>query len=63
MQGLVNAIIAPSDQNVVRPTIFQPSVSHWLALANSQSGRQLFDLVGTRPTALAPVVMAIWKAG
>lgn len=62
MQGIVNAIIAPNNQNVARPTIFQPSVSHWLALANEQSGRQLFDLGNVQPTALAPVVMAIWES-
>lgn len=62
MQGIVNAIIAPNNQNVERPTIFSPSVSHWLALANFQSGRQLFDLANTQGTALAPVVMAIWES-
>ncbi|MGQ9887351.1 MAG: extracellular solute-binding protein [Aggregatilineales bacterium] len=62
MQGIVNAIIAPNNQNVERPTIFNPSVSHWLALANYQSGRQLFDLNDIQPTALAPVVMAIWES-
>jgi len=62
MQGLVNAIIAPNNSNVERPTIFQPSVSHWLALANYQSGRQMFDLSASRATALAPVVMAIWES-
>jgi Ca-activated chloride channel homolog len=62
MQGIVNAIIAPNNQNVERPTIFSPSVSHWLALANFQSGRQLFDLANTQATALAPVVMAIWES-
>ncbi len=62
MQGIVNAIIAPNNQNVERPTIFQPSVSHWLALANYQSGRSLFDLADARATALAPVVMAIWES-
>ncbi|MBW4437443.1 MAG: substrate-binding domain-containing protein [Pleurocapsa minor GSE-CHR-MK-17-07R] len=62
MQGIVNAIIAPGNSNVERPTIFSPSVSHWLALANFQSGRQLFDLAAARPTALAPVVMAIWES-
>lgn len=61
-QGLVNAIIAPNNQNVARPVIFQPSVSHWLALANYESGRQLFDLTTARATALAPVVMAIWES-
>ncbi len=62
MQGIVNAIIAPNNANVARPTIFEPSVSHWLALANYQSGREIFDLADTRPTALAPVVMAIWES-
>jgi Ca-activated chloride channel family protein len=62
MQGIVNALIAPNNQNVERPTIFQPSVSHWLALANFQSGRELFDLADARGTALAPVVMAIWES-
>lgn len=62
MQGIVNAIIAPNNANVARPTIFQPSVSHWLALANFQAGRQLFDLTTSRATANAPVVMAIWES-
>lgn len=62
MQGIVNAILAPNNQNVKRPVIFEPSVSHWLALANYQSGRQLFDLAEIQPTALAPVVMAIWES-
>ncbi len=62
MQGIVNAIIAPNNQNVVKPVIFEPSVSHWLALANYQSGRELFDLSQSRATALAPVVMAIWES-
>jgi Ca-activated chloride channel family protein len=62
MQGIVNAIIAPNNQNVVKPVIFSPSVSHWLALANEQSGRQLFDMSDVQPTANAPVVMAIWES-
>ncbi len=62
MQGIVNAIIAPNNQNVAKPTIFEPSVSHWLALANERSGRQLFDLANITPTANAPVVMAIWES-
>ena len=62
MQGIVNAFIAPNNQNVERPVIFQPSVSHWLALANYQAGRTVFDLTQVRATALAPVVMAIWES-
>jgi Ca-activated chloride channel family protein len=62
MQGIVNAIIAPNNQNVAKPVIFSPSVSHWLALANEQTGRQLFDMGDVQPTANAPVVMAIWQS-
>jgi Ca-activated chloride channel family protein len=62
MEGIVNAIIAPNNQNVAKPVIFQPSVSHWLALANERSGRSLFDLANIQPTANAPVVMAIWES-
>jgi Ca-activated chloride channel family protein len=61
-QGIINAIIAPNNTNVAKPTIFAPSVSHWLALVNYQTGRQLFDLADSPPTALAPVVMAIWES-
>jgi len=62
MQGIVNALIAPGNANVEQPTIWSPSVSHWLALANYQTGRELFDLADSPPTALAPVVMAIWES-
>ena len=61
-QGIINAVIAPNNANVARPTIFSPSVSHWLALINFQTGRQIFDLADSPPTALAPVVMAIWES-
>ena len=61
-QGIINAIIAPNNTNVAKPTIFSPSVSHWLALVNFQAGREIFDLSDSPPTALAPVVMAIWES-
>ncbi|NJN98141.1 MAG: extracellular solute-binding protein [Anaerolineales bacterium] len=61
-QGIINAVIAPNNANVSKPTIFAPSVSHWLALVNYQTGRQIFDLADSPPTALAPVVMAIWES-
>ncbi|MEZ4632976.1 MAG: VWA domain-containing protein [Deinococcales bacterium] len=48
--------------NTESPTIFSPSVSHWLALANAQAGAQVFDLEAAKPTALAPVVIAIWES-
>jgi Ca-activated chloride channel family protein len=61
-QGIINAIIAPNNVNVAQPTIFSPSVSHWLALVNFQTGRPVFDVANSPPTALAPVVMAIWES-
>lgn len=62
MQGIVNAFLAPGNENVARPVIFAPSVSHWLALANYETGLEVFRLAEARPTALAPVVMAIWES-
>lgn len=62
MQAIVNAFIAPNNANTAQPTIFAPSVSHWLALANFQSGREIFDLANSPATANAPVVMAIWES-
>ncbi|MEL6525782.1 MAG: VWA domain-containing protein, partial [Chloroflexota bacterium] len=47
---------------VIARTIFQPSVSHWLALANYNSGRELFDLSNSPATANAPVVISIWES-
>ncbi len=61
-QAIINAIIAPNNTNVAQPTIFAPSVGHWLALVNYQTGRQIFDLADSPSTALAPVVMAIWES-
>ncbi len=61
-QGIINAVIAPNNSNVAKPTIFSPSVSHWLALVNYQTGREIFDLSDSPATALAPVVMAIWES-
>lgn len=61
-QGIINALIAPNNANVEKPTIFSPSVSHWLALINYQAGQQVFDLADSPSTALAPVVMAIWES-
>jgi Ca-activated chloride channel family protein len=61
-QGIINAFLAPNNANLERPTIFSPSVSHWLALVNYQTGREVFNLADCPPTALAPVVMAIWES-
>jgi Ca-activated chloride channel homolog len=61
-QGIINAFLAPNNANVEKPTIFEPSVSHWLALVNYQTNKKVFDLADSKPTALAPVVMAIWQS-
>jgi Ca-activated chloride channel homolog len=60
-QGILNALIAPNNANVYRPTIYQPSVSHWLGWVNFNSGRPIFDIASARGTALTPVVLAIWE--
>jgi Ca-activated chloride channel family protein len=60
-QGIVNAIIAPNNANVYKPTIFQPSVSHWLGWSNVNSGRPLFNLTEASATALSPVIIGIWE--
>lgn len=62
MRGIVNAAQGINSENLARPTIFQPSVSHWLALANYLANDDIFDLADVRPTANAPVVMAIWES-
>jgi Ca-activated chloride channel family protein len=62
MTQIVNAVTNPGSGNTVQPTIFQPSVSHWLALANYEANRDIFDLADSPGTALAPVVMAIWQS-
>ncbi len=61
-QGIINAIVAPNNENVYHPTIFQPSVSHWLAQVNFNAGRQIFDLSQAQATAVTPVVIAMWQS-
>jgi Ca-activated chloride channel family protein len=62
MQGIVNAIIAPNNSNVQKPTIYMPAVTHWLSLANLQTGRQVFDVTNSPTTTQDPVVIAIWES-
>jgi len=59
---IANAIISPNHANVEKPTLFSPSVSHWLMLVNHWTDKKVFDLKDSPNTALAPVVMAIWKS-
>ncbi|MCU0498101.1 MAG: extracellular solute-binding protein [Anaerolineae bacterium] len=60
-QGVVNAAIGANVENVLRPTLFAPSVSNWLVLANQQRPN-LFDLSQAQATANSPVVIAIWES-
>jgi Ca-activated chloride channel family protein len=60
--GIINAIIAPNNAQVYHPTIFQPSVSHWLELVNLQAGRDVFNVAESVPTALSPVVIGMWES-
>ncbi len=60
--GIINAINAPNSAIVYHPTIFQPSVSHWLGLVNLQAGRDVFNLAESVPTALTPVVIGMWES-
>lgn len=60
-EGIVNAFVDPGSGNVYHPTIFQPSVSHWLDLVNFQTGRAVFNLEQAVPVALTPMVIGIWE--
>lgn len=61
MQGIVNAALGANVTNALRPTIYAPSVSHWLSLGNIQKSG-LFDVAEARATAISPVVIAIWES-
>lgn len=61
-QGIVNAILNPNADNIYRPTIFQPSVGHWLSLVNFNARRDIFDLADSPATAISPVVIATWES-
>jgi len=53
---------AAGNREAQPPTMWNPSVSHFLALANFRSGQEVCDLTNSRATALAPVVIAIWES-
>ena len=61
-EGIRNALIAPNNERIEKPTIYSPSVRHWLALVNYQTGQRVFDVDAAISTANAPVVMAIWES-
>jgi Ca-activated chloride channel family protein len=56
-----NAVLGSNSAETYRPTIFQPSVGHWLALVNYNTRKPIFDLAQARATAISPVVIATWK--
>jgi Ca-activated chloride channel family protein len=58
---IVNAILNRSGTKST-PTIFAPSVGHWLTLVNKETGREVFKTDNIAATANAPVVMAIWES-
>ncbi|MFZ4813709.1 MAG: vWA domain-containing protein [Phototrophicaceae bacterium] len=60
-RGVVNAVIAPNNADIYKPTILQPSVSTWLGYINYNAGRPIFDLSQIQPTAISPVVIGIWE--
>ena len=62
VDGLFKALKDVGAADGVRPTIFSPSVRHWLALVNHQAGQPIFDVDGSPATAIAPVVIAIWES-
>ncbi|HID99538.1 MAG TPA: extracellular solute-binding protein [Thiotrichaceae bacterium] len=68
-KAIINAIINPDNEHGKKPTIFSPSVSHWLSLVNYKTRyktrQSVFDLKNKdeiRDTARAPVVIAIWES-
>lgn len=61
-QGIINAIKGVDNSNVERPTIYSPAGGFWLTLVNYESGQTVFAPDQSRPTALTPVVIAIWES-
>jgi len=58
---IVNAVKGRT-QDIAKPTIFAPSVSHWLQLVNYETGKEVFKINEMVVTANAPVVIAIWES-
>jgi hypothetical protein len=50
------------NQSAYCPTIFQPSVRHWLEIVNTRTGQSIFDLQSARDTAVTWVVIAMWES-
>jgi len=60
--SIVNAVNGSKVGNIEKPTIFSPSVSHWLQMVNYETNQEVFDIANSRATANAPVVIAIWES-
>jgi Ca-activated chloride channel homolog len=61
-KAIINAIKNPDHKQGKKPTIFSPSVNHWLSLVNYKTRQPIFDLADSPDTAKAPVVIAIWES-
>ncbi|MFN8493893.1 MAG: VWA domain-containing protein [Caldilineaceae bacterium] len=61
-QGIINAVKGVDNSNVERPTIYSPAGSFWLTMVNYESGQTIFAPAQSHPTALTPVVIAIWES-
>ncbi len=60
-EQLINNIDSPNP--TITPTIFNPSVTHWLDLVNHRTGKNIFDFnENVITTANAAVVIAIWES-
>ncbi|MCS6834564.1 MAG: VWA domain-containing protein [Anaerolineae bacterium] len=60
-QGVFNAVVAPANENVYKPTIFIPSTVKWLAWVNFQTRREIFKIDDAKPIAPSPVILGIWE--
>lgn len=60
-EGIFNAVSAPDNANLYKPTIFIPSTASWLAWVNLQTRREMFKMDDTQPIAPSPVILGIWE--
>ncbi len=61
-QDIINTLSVSNYDAVYRPTIFAPSVSHWLSIVNYETSQQVFDVFASSGTALTPVIIAGWES-
>jgi Ca-activated chloride channel homolog len=59
---IVSALNTSSNTTVLKPTIYAPTMSGWLNLVDTESGKNAFDLNQINSTATSPVGIAIWES-